>query len=219
MPIIGRFAVAGCGTGTRIALSGANRRICYYSAIEAIRRQRLMTTKELLQSESPPKASDARNAQARELERLAHWMDTVFEIPVLKLRFGLDALLGLLPGGGDVGASLVSIYILSAANRYGIPRITVVRMALNIALDMVVGSIPIVGDLFDVYWKSNQRNMALLRRHFDATPSATPKLRRADRLFVAGIIISLCVLLVVSLVLAYLAINWLVTAMRSSTGQ
>jgi hypothetical protein len=173
-----------------------------------------MTT-ELLPSDSLPKASDSRGAQARELELLAHWMDTVFEIPVLKLRFGLDALLGLLPGGGDVGTSLVSIYILSAANRYGIPRITVLRMALNIALDFLVGSIPILGDLFDVYWKSNQRNMALLRRYLDAPPSTSTKLRRADRWFVAAIVVALCLLLIGSLAVTYLIVAWLIQAIRS----
>jgi hypothetical protein len=173
-----------------------------------------MTT-ELLPSDSQPKASDAHSSQARELELLAHWMDTVFEIPVLKLRFGLDALLGLLPGGGDVGTALVSLYILSASNRYGLPRITVARMALNIALDFLVGSIPVMGDLFDVYWKSNQRNMALLRRHLNAPLSTTPKLRRADRWFVTAIIASLCLLLIGSLTVAYLAIAWLIDALGS----
>jgi hypothetical protein len=173
-----------------------------------------MTT-ELLQSDVQSKASNARSAQARELELLAHWMDTVFEIPLLKLRFGLDALLGLLPGGGDVGAALVSIYILSAANRYGIPRIAVLRMALNIALDFVVGSIPIVGDLFDVYWKSNQRNMELIRRHLAAPPSTSTKLRWADRWFVAAVVVTLCLVLIGSLAVAYFAVAWLMEAVRS----
>ena len=78
----------------------------------------------------------------------------------------------------------MSIYILNAANRHGVPRITILRMALNVAIDMLVGSIPIVGDLFDAYWKSNQRNVALLQRHLHATPSMSPTLRRADRWFV-----------------------------------
>ena len=178
-----------------------------------------MTRTKTLQNDSRPSSARGADTQARELEQLARWMDSVFEIPFLKLRFGLDALLGLLPGGGDVGAALVSIYILTAANRYGVSRITIIRMALNIALDMLIGAVPIAGDLFDAYWKSNQRNVALLRRHLDATPTATSKLRRADRWFVALVIMSLCVLFVACLVLAYLAINWLVAAMRSSTGQ
>src|SRR5687768_13015032 len=126
---------------------------------------RAMNRNNTLQHDSGANTLDGATTQAPELEQLARWMDSVFEIPILKLRFGLDALLGLLPGGGDVGAALVSVYILSAANRYGVSRITILRMAVNIALDIIVGSIPIAGDLFDAYWKSNQRNVALLRRH------------------------------------------------------
>jgi len=178
-------------------------------------RVRELLTNQSLESESRPKASDARDSQARELELLAHWMDTVFEIPVLKLRFGLDALLGLLPGGGDVGAALASIYILGAANRYGIPRITVLRMALNIALDVLIGAIPVVGDLFDVYWKSNQRNVAILRKHLTATSSTAPGLRRADSWFVTAIIVVLCLLIVSSLVFTYFAISWIAETLKA----
>jgi hypothetical protein len=172
-----------------------------------------------LQHDSQPNTLDTTTTQARELERLARWMDSVFEIPFLKLRFGLDAILGLLPGGGDVGAALVSVYILSAANRYGIPRITILRMALNIALDFVVGSIPIAGDLFDAYWKSNDRNVALLRRHLNATPTTARKLRRADHWFIAIVIVALGLLLVASLALAYFAVAWLISALSGNTGR
>jgi hypothetical protein len=177
-----------------------------------------MNRNSTLQYDSRPSIVETDATQARELERLARWMDSIFEIPFLKLRFGLDAILGLLPGGGDVAASLVSIYILSAANRYGIPRVAVMRMALNVALDMVLGSIPIAGDLFDVYWKSNQRNIALLRRHLDATPTAAPKLRRADRWFIAAIVIALGLLLVGSLALLYVVAAWLLSAKSWVTG-
>jgi hypothetical protein len=142
-------------------------------------------------------------------------MDSVFEIPILKLRLGLDALFGLLPGGGDVGSALVSVYILSAATRHGISRITILRMALNIALEIVLGSIPIAGDLFDVYWKSNERNVALLRRHLASEPAGARNLRRADRIFVATIVVSLCLLFAASMVVAYLFVSWLIAALRS----
>ncbi len=156
--------------------------------------------------------------KARELERLARWMDSVFEIPVLGIRFGLDALLGLLPGGGDVATSLVSIYIVSAATRHGVPKITLARMALNVAIDLLVGSIPVVGDLFDAYWKSNQRNVALLRRHMTASPTSARKLRATDRLFVAGLVLLLIVLLVGSVTIAYLLIAWLLSTLRGTAG-
>ena len=161
---------------------------------------------------------DHHSPQSAELERLARWMDSMFEIPVLGIRFGLDALLGLLPGGGDVATSLVSIYIVSAATRRGVPKITLAHMALNIAIDLIVGSIPIVGDLFDAYWKSNQRNVALLRRHVSATPTSARKLRAADRLFVVGLIVLLIVLLIGSLTIAYFLFAWLLSAVRGTAG-
>src|SRR5688572_3596156 len=132
---------------------------------------------------SSEKTDQSPDPLARDLERLARLMDNVFRIPGVGLRFGLDAILGLIPGAGDFATSLVSIYIFTAANRFGVPRITILRMALNIVIDLVVGAIPFVGDAFDLYWKSNQRNVELLRRHVDANPTAARKLRTADRLF------------------------------------
>jgi hypothetical protein len=180
------------------------------TAISAAKMNRETT----LQLGSRPHTAESATAQARELQELARWMDSVFQIPVLKLRFGLDALLGLLPGGGDIGAALVSIYILSVANRYGISRITIMRMALNIALDMLVGAIPIAGDIFDAYWKANQRNVALLRRHIEATPTASLTLRRHDRWFIAVVVVALCILLISSVAVAYVALAWLIGAFR-----
>ncbi|MEX2287972.1 MAG: DUF4112 domain-containing protein [Planctomycetaceae bacterium] len=144
-----------------------------------------------------------------ELEWLAHWMDSAFQIPGLGVRFGLDALIGLVPGLGDTLTSIVSLYILGAARRYGVSRVTMLRMALNIALDYVIGAVPLVGDLFDVYWKANQMNVALLRRHVLATPAEQRRARSGDRLFVAVLIVVLVLLLVGSVTLVYLFVGWL----------
>jgi hypothetical protein len=166
---------------------------------------------------TPAEAHDPQALEA-DLERLAHWMDSVFRIPGLGLRFGLDALLGLLPGAGDIASSIVSIYIFTAANRYGVPRITVVRMALNIVIDLTIGALPFVGDLFDAYWKSNQRNVALLRRHAAANPAAAGKIRRADRVFVAALVVILLLLVVASVTLTYFIVAWFVGATKSRLG-
>ena len=91
-------------------------------------------------------------------------MDDLFRIPVLGWRFGLDAIIGLIPAFGDTTTSLVSFYILASAVRYRVPKITLLRMGLNIAIDYAVGSLPVVGDLFDAWWKSNQMNVELLKR-------------------------------------------------------
>ncbi len=137
--------------------------------------------------------SDARlRADDREaLRQISRWMDNVFEIPGLGVRFGLDSLLGLLPGFGDAATSLVSLYILQAANRHNVSRVTLVRMGFNIGLDWLVGSLPFVGDLFDLYFKANLRNVALLEKHLDANPHAQQQARRGDWLFMTGLVIVL----------------------------
>lgn len=138
-----------------------------------------------------------------ELEMLALWMDSLFEIPGTGIRLGFDPILGLIPGLGDTLTTLVSLYILAAARRYGVPRVTLLRMAANIAIDFACGSLPFVGDVFDVFWKSNQRNVALLRRHVLATPAEQRRAKSGDWLFLAGLMVLLVVLFIGSLALAY----------------
>jgi hypothetical protein len=157
-------------------------------------------------SDSRPFGGQSEPKISPELEVLAHWMDTVFHIPGVGLRFGLDSLIGLLPGIGDTATSVVSLYILNAATRYGVPRVTLMRMAANIAIDWIIGAIPLLGDAFDIYWKSNQRNLELLRKHANATPMEERKLQRGDRLFVGMLIAGLIVILIGSIATAY----WLI---------
>src|SRR5579885_3759626 len=83
-----------------------------------------------------------------ELALLARWMDSVFEIPGTGIRIGFDPILGLVPGLGDALTTLVSLYILAAARRYGVPRVTVLRMAANVAIDLALGAVPVFGDVF-----------------------------------------------------------------------
>jgi hypothetical protein len=122
-----------------------------------------------------------------ELELLAQWMDSAFRIPGLGVRVGLDPLIGLIPGLGDALSSFISLYLVASANRLGLPRITLLRMTLNLLLDVTIGSLPLVGDVFDVYWKANMRNMQLLRRHLAAAPAERRRSQWSDWLFVAGI--------------------------------
>jgi hypothetical protein len=125
------------------------------------------------------------------LERLGWLMDDLIKVPGLGWRFGLDALLGLIPGVGDTATSLVSFYILASAVRYRVPKITLLRMGLNIGIDYVLGSLPLVGDLFDAWWKSNQMNVALLRERATVSASEARKGRTSDWLFVGVIIVLL----------------------------
>ncbi len=149
-----------------------------------------------------------------ELEALADWLDSVFHIPGIGIRFGLDAILGLIPGVGDTLSSLASLYILHAATRYGVPRATIMRMAMNVAVDYAVGSIPLVGDVFDVFWKSNKWNVALLRRHVAAGPQERRRATWGDRAFVAAMIAGLLLILAGSVAVTLWLISSLVHLVR-----
>ena len=118
-------------------------------------------------------------------------MDDLIRVPVLGWRFGLDALIGLIPGVGDTATSLASFYILVNAVRYGVPKITLLRMGLNLVIDYVLGSVPFVGDLFDAWWKSNRRNLDLLRQRATVSPEEARAGSASDWLFVGGIIVGL----------------------------
>ena len=106
---------------------------------------------------------DARTVQR--LERLATLLDSEFRVPGTRFRFGLDGLVGLLPGIGDAAGLAISSYIVLEAWRLGAPPAILTRMVVNLALDTAVGSVPIAGDLFDMAWKANRRNVNLLLGH------------------------------------------------------
>ena len=106
------------------------------------------------------------DARLRSVERIARLMDSQFRLPGTRFRFGLDPLLGLLPVVGDLSTLAVSGALLLTMMRHGASGAVVVRMAFNILLDTLVGAIPIIGNVFDFAYKSNERNVALLRRHY-----------------------------------------------------
>jgi hypothetical protein len=127
----------------------------------------------------------SRQAGDHELMRiLAYLMDNLIRVPGTNIRFGLDPIMGLLPGLGDSSAAVVSSLILLQSLRAGVPRIVQVRMALNILLNALLGVIPVAGDLFSVWFKSNQRNYELLSKHAGAGRRSTT----ADWIFVAALI-------------------------------
>jgi hypothetical protein len=99
------------------------------------------------------------------LHRLEILLDEAFRIPFTRIRFGIDGIIGLVPGLGDVLAGLLSLIIPIAAWIRGVPYITLLRMGLNIGIGVLVGSIPVLGDAFDIGWKANRRNYLLLERH------------------------------------------------------
>ena len=156
-----------------------------------------------------PATPTKRAIVGRDVEALAHWMDSAFRIPGLGVRVGFDSILGLIPGIGDAGTTIVSLYILSAAHRSGVPRVTLARMALNIALDAVIGAVPLLGDLFDVAFKANQRNIELLRRTLADLAEKRSRNVCRDRWFMALLLVALGALIAGSVALAYTMFSWL----------
>lgn len=132
------------------------------------------------------------------LDQISRWMDGLFRIPGVGWRFGLDALVGLIPGVGDTATTLVSFYILAAGVRYRVPKVTLLRMGMNIGIDYLLGAVPVVGDLFDAVWKANQMNVQLLRERATVSAEEARSGRLSDWLFVGLIILILIALLVIT---------------------
>jgi Domain of unknown function (DUF4112) len=109
----------------------------------------------------------AKQQSMARLEALARLMDGAFVLPGTTIRFGLDGIIGLIPVAGDMIAGLVSTYLVWGAHQLGAPAWLIARMLGNVFLDTAIGSVPVVGDAFDVLFRANMKNMALLRRHLE----------------------------------------------------
>ncbi len=112
--------------------------------------------------------AQSRAARIARIDALATLLDTAFIVPGTNIRFGVDAMIGLIPGIGDVITTAMSLYIVREARALGVPHHLIVRMLGNVALDGIVGAVPLLGDVFDVMWRANRRNIALLRKHLIA---------------------------------------------------
>ena len=117
-------------------------------------------------------AADAAGSRAEERDRvlaelddLAAWLDSRWRIPGTRIRFGLDAVLGLVPGIGDLAATGPALYLVWRARDLGVPKRLLARMLANVGLDTLAGSVPLVGNIFDLFFKASRRNHALLRDH------------------------------------------------------
>src|SRR5213593_2519170 len=133
-------------------------------------------------------------------------LDNALRIPGTEIRIGLDPLIGLIPGFGDLAGGLASTYIILEAARAGAPPTLLLRMLGNVGIDSLIGSVPVAGDLFDVVWRSNARNVRLLERHLEA-PHAT---RRASAALVILVIASAALVALGGIALAYLLVRRLV---------
>ncbi len=143
------------------------------------------------------------------VEHLAWWLDNSIAVPGTRFRIGFDALIGLVPGIGDLIGTLLSSYIIAVAASQGLPRSALVRMAINVGIEAVVGMVPILGDLFDAAWKANQRNIRLMTQ-FQTTPQAA---RRQSRVVVAAWVVGVLALIVVLGIGAFAIIRWIVDAL------
>jgi len=120
----------------------------------------------------------ARTDEVQKMGTVVRWLEDVVRVPGTKFGVGLDALLGfVLPGVGDAVTGAVALSLLVTAMRRGVPRVVVLRMFLNIAVDVIGGLVPVVGDAFDLVWRSNVRNLELLERH---QGELEPKARAGD---------------------------------------
>ncbi|MEM1033745.1 MAG: DUF4112 domain-containing protein [Myxococcota bacterium] len=162
-----------------------------------------------------PEALDAPSTDVIAPYRVPAWlrslvgaMDDAVRVPGTDLRFGADAVFGFfLPGAGDAATAVSHLALLREAYRAGVPRVVMTRMLMNVAIDAVVGTVPLLGDLFDLGFKANRKNLGLLERHARA-PGST----RGDRWFVAGIFAA--AVLVLSLPFVALAVlgGWMAGA-------
>lgn len=149
--------------------------------------------------------------QIERLRAISRLLDNAFYIPGTRFRFGLDALIGLVPGVGDAIGAFFSAYVILQASRLGAPKSVLTRMIANVGIDTVVGLIPVLGDLFDVGWKANTKNMALLEQHVHQ-PATARSGSRKSLLLIGGLLLAFLVGIVAAgVVVAELVMNLLRT--------
>ena len=141
---------------------------------------------------------------------LALLMDNLIRVPGTNFRIGIDPLLGLIPGVGDTSSAVVSALALVQAARQGMPKIVLMRMAMNILLNELIGIVPIIGDAFSFWFKSNARNYELVKQH----ASGGRRAKRSDWVFVVAVLIALGLLVVAGLAISF----WLLQQLFKALG-
>jgi hypothetical protein len=161
---------------------------------------------EILPPSRGPRGGAARDLVSDEnLDLLAHLLDDWFRIPGTSIRLGLDGLIGLIPGLGDLLAGLASCLLIVAAWIRGVPYVTLVRMAVNVGLEIAVGAVPVVGDVFIIAWKANRRNYALMTRHLRQPHRHTGR----DWAFLLGLLGVVLVILLAPFVVLVVILIWM----------
>jgi hypothetical protein len=145
------------------------------------------------------------------LRAITRLMDQAFGVPGTKWRFGLDALFGLVPGLGDIAGGLIAVYALRVARQLGAPGVIQLHMLTNIAIDASIGTIPVIGDLFDFVFKAQTRNLALLDDWLQTPHVATKRSKRGLILVPVAIVIVFATLTILGIWLLFILIHWLVS--------
>ena len=138
---------------------------------------------------------------------IAKLFDNAIPVPGTNYRFGLDSIIGLIPGVGDALSALVSSYIISTAANLGVSRMVLMRMMLNVGIDAVLGAVPIVGDVFDAAWKANAKNAALLERSLLEPREA----RRSSTWVIVALVGTILLVTASGVILGVLLLRWLLT--------
>ncbi len=151
----------------------------------------------------PPEGKQKRGTVEPLFKWLALVMDEFIRVPGTRFRFGLDPIIGLLPGLGDTSSALVSAFALIQAARLGVPKILLARMSVNILVNELIGIVPIIGDAFSFWFKSNSRNHQIIKNHI-ATPGVSS---RSDWIFVFGVLVALFLIVCAGLVVSFLVLQ------------
>jgi hypothetical protein len=157
---------------------------------------------------------DGREEALSRYTLLTHLLDQAFRVPGTSWRFGLDALLGLIPGAGDVFTALIGMYGIVIARQLGAPASVQGRMLLNLAVDAVIGAIPILGDAFDFAFKAHVRNRVLLEQWLGRPTAA----RRSSILTLFAVLLGLLVIIIATVWLGIAGLRWLYTSLQGVAG-
>lgn len=139
------------------------------------------------------------------LRALKRFLDEAFRIPGTNIRFGWDPIVGIVPWAGDLLTALFACGIIVQAHHMRVPKVVQVRMLMNVAIDLVIGVVPVVGDVADAFWKSNTKNFALLERHAGSRGPSRPT--AGDWLFLVGVVAAVLALALVPLIVMYWAVH------------
>ena len=150
--------------------------------------------------------SEAKTARLKRIRSLSHLLDNSITIPGTRYRFGLDPILGLVPGGGDFASFLFSAYIIWEGAQLGVSQETLTRMLSNVLFDTIAGTVPVFGDFVDVTWKANTKNVALLEDHLKVAPANA---RSVNRWIVVAALLGLLIVFIGVVTLSFLVFSWL----------